>query len=89
VSIAEIFAGARRGEERRIENLFLILEAITLSSEVGRKAGHYLRAYAGSHGVEVADALIAATASVHELPLWTLNRKHYPMRDIELFSPRH
>jgi predicted nucleic acid-binding protein len=87
VSVAEIFAGVRKGEERQVENLFLVLETLVLSHEIGRKAGRYLHIYARSHGVELADALIAATAHVHNMPLWTLNRKHYPMRDIRLFSP--
>lgn len=86
VSIAEIFAGVRKGEDQ-VENLFLVLETVLLSAEIGRKAGHYLRAYSRSHGVELADALIAATAYFSKIPLWTLNRRHYPMRDIRFFSP--
>jgi len=88
VSIAEIFAGVRKGEERQIEDLFLILETLPLSTEIGRRAGRYLNAYSRSHGIELADALIAAAAHVRDIPLWTLNRRHYPMRDVQFFSPR-
>jgi predicted nucleic acid-binding protein len=35
------------------------------------------------HGVEIADALIAAAAQVHGLTLCTRNLRHYPMRDIK------
>jgi predicted nucleic acid-binding protein len=87
ISVAEIFAGARKGEERELENLFLVLQPIPLSADIGRKAGNYLRAYARSRGVELADALVAATAHFNRIPLWTLNRKHYPMRDIRFFAP--
>lgn len=87
VSIAEIFAGVRKGEEARVENLFLVLEAVPLSAEIGRKAGGYLKTYSKSHGVELGDALIAATAYFNGFPLWTLNRKHYPMKDFQFFSP--
>lgn len=87
VSVAEIYAGVRRGKEGQIENLFLVLEALPLSAEIGRKAGDYLRAYAKSHSVELGDALIAATSHLHRMPLWTLNKKHYPMRDIPFYSP--
>ena len=87
VSVAEIFAGARKGEENQLENLFLVLEALNLSPEIGRKAGNYLNAYSRSHGVELGDALIAAAAYFNKIPLWTLNRKHYPMKDIVFFSP--
>lgn len=89
VSVAEIFAGVRKGEEKQVENLFLVLEALSLSAEVGRKAGQYMKSYSRSHGVELADALVAATAHFNGIPLWTLNRRHYPMRDIRFFSPHH
>jgi len=49
---------------------------------VGRRAGTYLSRYSRSHGVQIADALVAAAASVAGLRLWTLNRRHYPMSDI-------
>ena len=87
VSIAEIFAGARKSEIARIETLFLILETLPISTTIGRKAGYYVQKYSKSHGVELGDALIAASACVTRLSLWTLNRKHYPMPEIRLFSP--
>jgi len=31
------------------------------------------------------DALLAATASTHNLGLWTRNRRHYPVKDLEFF----
>jgi predicted nucleic acid-binding protein len=43
------------------------------------------RQFHASHAVELGDALIAATASVHTLRLWTRNRKHFPMRDAHHF----
>lgn len=70
-----------------MENLFLVLNPVPLTAEVGRKAGRYLKSYARSHGVELADALVAATAFSNNMPLWTLNKRHYPMRDIRFFSP--
>lgn len=87
VSVAEVYAGVRRGEERRIEGLFYVLETLSISAEIGKKAGGYLHAYSKSHGVELGDALIAATAHVHDMELWTLNKKHFPMRDIQFYSP--
>jgi len=54
---------------------------------MGKKAGEYLQSYAKSHGLELGDALIAASAHITNVPLWTLNKKHYPMKDIRLHSP--
>jgi predicted nucleic acid-binding protein len=86
VSIAEIFAGVRKGEEDDVANLFVLLEPISITPEVGRKAGQFLKAYAKSHGVELGDALIAACAATEAVSLWTLNRKHYPMKGLDLYS---
>lgn len=87
VSVAEIYAGVRKNEEEETANLFLVLEAVPISAETGRRAGFYLRSFAKSHGVELGDALIAACSSAEDLQLWTLNRKHYPMKDIRFFTP--
>lgn len=55
-------------------------------SMAGRQAGAYLQRYRRSHGVWVADALIAANALANNAELWTRNRKHYPMADISFFD---
>ena len=86
VSIAEILAGSRKSEDEAIADVFLVLEALPLTTDDGRTAGAYLKSYAKSHGVELGDALIAASASSSGRQLWTLNKKHYPMKDIRFFS---
>ena len=47
--------------------------------------GAYLHRYGRSHGVEIADALVAADAVGSGLRLWTLNRKHYPMPEVGFY----
>jgi len=65
-----------------IEALFGAITCVPIDADTGRRAGEYLRRYARSHSVELGDALIAATASIHNLELWTRNRRHYPMKEI-------
>lgn len=84
IQIAEIFAGMRKGEEEIISNLFLVFDSFFLNEDIGKKAGEYLRKYSKSHTLEIADALTAASASYYKLHFWTLNSKHFPMRDIKL-----
>ncbi len=86
VSVAEICAGMRKGEEHLLEKLFLVLDSLSLNEKIGAKAGEYLRRYHASHGVEIADALIAASAFFYKKSFWTLNRRHFPMKDIKFFS---
>ncbi len=88
VSVAEIFAGTRKTESARVEALFLILETLPISETIGKEAGRYLQKYSKSHSLELGDALIAASASVADLSLWTLNKKHYPMPEVRLFRPK-
>lgn len=79
VNVAEIWAGVRAGEERKVERMFEIIEVVKLDVEVGRMAGEYLSRYGKSHGVELGDALIAGCVERYGLSLWTFNMRHYPM----------
>jgi predicted nucleic acid-binding protein len=85
VTIAELWHGARPQEYRTLEVLFAGLNCIPIDAQIGQRAGNYLRQYAKSHHVELGDALIAATASLHNLGLWTRNRRHYPMKGISFY----
>jgi predicted nucleic acid-binding protein len=86
VSVAELWAGARPNEYQALGNLFRALTCIPIDADTGHQAGGYLRQYRKSHGVEIADALIAAAAVANRAELWTRNRKHYPMKDVSFFA---
>jgi predicted nucleic acid-binding protein len=79
IAWAEIFAGVRPDEEPATRAFFDTRGEVALDGRIGRQAGDYLARYAKSHGVEIADALVAAAAAMSGLRLWTLNRRHYPM----------
>jgi predicted nucleic acid-binding protein len=82
VSLAELWHGARPKEQAALHELFNALVCVPIDAEVGQRAGDYLRSYHRSHGLELGDALIAATAVQHGAALWTRNRKHYPMAEV-------
>lgn len=80
ITVAELFAGVREGKERTIlEELIREFEVAALNENIAQKGGLYRRDYGKSHGVELSDAIIAATADVLGIQLVTLNKKHYPM----------
>jgi predicted nucleic acid-binding protein len=85
VSAAELWAEARTSENEVLTNLFTALTCVQIDAETSRQAGDYLRRYRKSTSVEVADALIAAAAVVNDAALWTRNRKHYPMKELNFF----
>ena len=86
-SLTEILAGMRAGEQERTEKLFGLFSIVGVDEAVARKAGQYLNEYRRSHKIEIADALIAATAFVSGAKLITRNVKHYPMVDILVVEP--
>ena len=87
VTWAEVYAGIKRGEEQLTEDFFNARGEVVIDARAGRRAGAYLATFARTHGVEMPDALIAAAASTSGLQLWTLNRRHYPMRDLHFWEP--
>jgi len=89
VSEAEIFRGIRSPEKQKTTRLLSSLECLSIDHEIGKRAGEYLRRYSKSHGLEIPDALIAASAVVHRFSLCTFNWKHYPMSEVERFHLDH
>ena len=85
MTIAELWHGVRPHEQKALEDLFNLMTTIPIEAEVGRRAGEYLRQYAKSHRIELGDALIAATAAIHKVELWTRNRRHYPTKDVTFY----
>ena len=80
VSVCELYAGAKsKREEDRIARLLQGSTVLPVGPDVARTGGQFIKHYSRSNGLDDFDALIAATAEVHNLKLVTLNVKHYPM----------
>ncbi len=87
IVVAEVYVGAFKREHKDIEALFDLCHRVDMSHEIGRIAGLYANQYAKAYqGIALEDYILAATARAQRCPLWTHNRKHYPMDDIELFQ---
>jgi predicted nucleic acid-binding protein len=82
VTAAEVWAGALPREHTVISCFFRELVCVAADYETGQLAGEFLRRYAKSHSLEIADALIAAAVVQNQGTLWTRNRKHYPMPNL-------
>ncbi|HEY1501332.1 MAG TPA: type II toxin-antitoxin system VapC family toxin [Acidobacteriaceae bacterium] len=85
VTVAELWAGILPHEEKLLRALFEALQCAEIDEAIGTRAGAYLRKYQRSHNVQMGDALIAASAIQNEASLWTRNKKHFPMKDLEFF----
>ena len=85
IVVAEVYAGAFEREHKDVEALFDLCERIEMPSSTGRAAGLYAKRFAKAYqGIALEDYLLAATAQAYRCPLWTHNRKHFPMDDVEM-----
>lgn len=88
----ELLQGARsKLEGRRIRQSLVALQfrILPLSESIGGSAAALVEQYSLAHGIQVADALIAATAMEAGEPLCTTNVKHFrPLRGLALVAFR-
>ena len=93
VTYIELLQGAKSKKEQINEKRFLTdfgFQIIPLTENIGHRALIYVEEYSLSHGVRVADAIIAATAVENGLVLCTANRKHFKSikeLDVKIFKP--
>lgn len=79
-TVTELVAGCRNAKERhRVDRLVENYGFYEIDREIACLAGEFVGAYGRSHGTDALDALIAATAQIHNARLATLNLKHFPM----------
>jgi predicted nucleic acid-binding protein len=80
VSFMELLQGARsKLEARQIKQSLRQFEfrILNLSQAIGASAAALIEEHSLAHGIQLADALIAATAIETDQPLCTANVKHF------------
>ena len=93
VTYIELVQGMRNKKE--LNNLRKALrgwnaQILYISEEVSAKAMFYVEQHFLSHSIQLADALIGATAIAYGFPILTANDRHYKvMKDIQIkkFKP--
>ena len=89
ITVAELYAGVREGAERIAVEAFLsVFNVIPVDDVIAANGGLIRRDYGKSHGVGLADAIIAATAENSKAKLVTLNKKHFSMLS-DVITPYH
>lgn len=93
VTYMELAQGCRSKQElERVKKGLLLCrtEVLPVSVTISDRAVQLIDAYALSHGLQLGDALIAATALEHGLPVLTANTKHFGQINalqVEAFLP--
>jgi predicted nucleic acid-binding protein len=56
------------------------MRLVSVTDAIARRAGEHLRRFRRSHsGIDLVDVVVAATAEAYDVPLLTLNVRHFPM----------
>ncbi|WP_231459434.1 MULTISPECIES: type II toxin-antitoxin system VapC family toxin [unclassified Pedobacter] len=87
VSCAELLYGARNKNELKLIRTDLDkLVVLPISSTISTYAVNLVEEFSLSHNLNLPDALIASTAIIHNIKLYTLNLKDFKfLKDIELY----
>ena len=80
IVVAELFAGVKGSTEQgTIEEFISLFRVVPVNVEIAKAGGRYKSKFGKSHGVGLADAILAATVEAENAELKTLNTRHYPM----------
>ncbi|MGC8555377.1 MAG: type II toxin-antitoxin system VapC family toxin [Candidatus Acidulodesulfobacterium sp.] len=79
IQVAEVYSVMKNKEERKTRELIESFYFLDINKQIGELAGIYINKYRKSHQIELADAIIGASAKNYNFKLFTLNIKHYPM----------
>ena len=79
IAVTELYAGVRMHERETLDTFLTLFHIVPVNHELALVAGLLRRDYGPSHGLALADAVIAATAQQHDAELVTLNVRHFPM----------
>lgn len=87
ITIAEIYKNVYPSELVKTESLLDELQTYGITPLIAKQAGLYWQEYSRNlKNLNITDCLIAATANVNEITLVSLNKKHFPMKDIKLLD---
>ncbi len=89
VTVAELYYGAFNKQELgKIKTHLSLLHAYPITSTISYKFIELMETYVLSHKLSLPDALLGATALVHDVDLYTLNVKDFRfISNLKLFQP--
>lgn len=83
----EILQGMKERERKKTFEILEVLESLPVVDDIAEKSGELVRAWrANGVTLGIADALIAATALQHNLPLITTNPSRFSMPELTVYQ---
>jgi tRNA(fMet)-specific endonuclease VapC len=89
ITQAELYYGAlNKVELSKIKRHLALLQALPVDTAVSDKFIELMEGYSLSHKLAIPDAIIAATAIIHDVTLYTLNLRDFQfIKGLTLYQP--
>ena len=89
VTVMELFQGmGNKDELARMKKKIKYYDIVQIDEAISIKAIEFIETYKLSHGLQIPDAIIGATAVVHQIPLYTYNLRDFDfLPHINLYQP--
>lgn len=87
ITVSEVYSGIKEHETKIFENLLSLFQLVAVDKTISVEAGKLRRKFFRSHGIEIPDAIIAATANDLNVPVATLDKKHFGVLTNNLINP--
>ena len=87
ITSMELYYGAiNKRELNKIKKFLKSFNLLVINEEISKIALELIEKYSKSHGLEIPDALIAATSIYYDVPLLTYNKKDFKyIETLQLF----
>jgi predicted nucleic acid-binding protein len=89
VTVMELFQGMGNKEElAQMKKKIRYYDIVQIDEEISAKAIELIETFKLSHGLQIPDAIIGATAVIHQIPLYTYNLRDFDfLPNINLYQP--
>lgn len=89
VTVMELFQGMGDKKELAVmKRKIRFYDVVQIDEVISQKAIEFIEMYKLSHGLQIPDAIIGATAVVHQIPIYTYNLRDFDfLPDIILYQP--
>ncbi|MCC7244951.1 MAG: type II toxin-antitoxin system VapC family toxin [Saprospiraceae bacterium] len=89
VTVMELFQGmGNKDKLAQMKKKIRYYDIIQIDEFISAKAVELIETYKLSHGLQIPDAIIGATAVIHQIPLYTYNVRDFDfLPHIKLYQP--
>ena len=89
VTVMELLQGmGNKKELAKMKKKIRYYDVVQIDKAISQKAVDFIESYKLSHGLLIPDAIIGATAIVHQIPIYTYNVKDFDfLPEIILYQP--